>query len=309
MVKRKRNPVLSGILTAVFTAAGILFLTVIVSLFLDEKRAGSLVKKLYPAAELLDTMPTSQILRSDVACLLYDSEYHLAFQQNVERSWFRMRASEQDETGFDAALERHRQMDEVLAAFAEQTTVPYLAFHASDSCGVCIYTTEQDPDILTEMHGRLLSLQAQDAVQSFSVVSCSAEAYAHIRNTTEDEFIRSAAELSPTAGGFGLRSSSSDPARMLGFGKADTKFTWEAKSVREAYEMRASYIADGKMNEYPEFKENSPLIYYCDVLGTPGSVQSGVRQWAVSGKTRTYNSKTKRWEYPVGQSYIFKKGE
>ena len=91
MVKRKRNPVLSGILTAVFTAAGILFLTVIVSLFLDEKRAGSLVKKLYPAAELLDTMPTSQILRSDVACLLYPRRKIFAtglekFSKVVERA-------------------------------------------------------------------------------------------------------------------------------------------------------------------------------------------------------------------------------
>lgn len=304
----KRNSVLCKIIPAVFTAIGIFILICLSGLFWDKIRAKKLAKKMYPTAEILYAVPTNQLTRSTVACLLYDSEYHLVFQQDFERSWFRMHAAEVEGHGFDAALERRRQIDEALAAFAEQTTVPYLTCHTSDGYGVCIYTTEQDPDILSEMHARFLSLQAPDAVQPFSIVSCSAEEYTRVQNTPEDKFIRRCAELNWTAERYCVATSAADPARMFGFVKADTEFTWNASSVRAAYDLRASFIENGKMNEYPEFNADTPLTWYCEVYGTSDSVHCGVRQWAASGKQPTYNSRTESWEDPVGQSYIFNEG-
>lgn len=303
-----RNSVSGKIFLAVFGAFFVFILTGIVCLSFDEKRARVLAKQMYPNAEILAADTTNRIISGNVACAMYDSEYHLVFQQNFERKWFRIRASEAEGQGFDAALEKRRQLDAALAAFAEQTDVPYLARYTTDGIGVCIYTAEQDPDKLTQMHARLLSLQQPDAVQPFSIVRCSAEKYAQVQDIREDEFIRQNAELTWSVDGCILGFSASDPRKMLGFGKSDTEFTWSASSAEASYAMRAEYIANGKMDEYPEFNADTPLVWYCEVFENTGTVQSGVRQWAVSGKKPSYNSQTDRWEEPLGQSYIFHEG-
>ena len=298
---RRRSPVkiiLTVLVCGVMLAGAATLLT-------DKLRAEKQAKDMYPDAQILAAEPQNSLLTGTVTCALYDPAEQLVFQQNFERSFCFMHPVTPSGNGYDAQKAKREALSAALERFSAQTDAEYFVRYRSDGEGVHLFTQASDPDTLAAMCEAMLAAMPADGKQSFSVVSCSAADYAQIQSGDPAEQTALCTQIGFFDGVQTIMPASDDAPMMLGMPPAYSRFDWQSSSWAEAYADRLRMIENGEMAAYPEFNADAMTEWYCDVYAGFDSMQYGVRQWAHTSGDAHYNKRTKRWDSPVGQVYVF----